>query len=139
MSRADYTEAEYATTALQAFCFLAEQFRYKLISVTEKIFFVRLVYRNRWKCRKIVIDNHYFPGDHGFGFFIHKLWTNESQLLHNQWIPADKMEDTLHEIKNSILGYPPFISLIMGKNWKLKPSDFELYERSRLNHSGKMQ
>ena len=119
MEAANQSFSDYSKIAKEVFTFLTENFNYKFVETIDEKFLVRHTYRNRWRRRKIVIENQSFPGDYGFSFWIYNLLTKEKYLLHNTWLEEDKMSSSLNLIKNKIISNTQFVNLIKGKNWKV--------------------
>ncbi|MBL7740789.1 MAG: hypothetical protein JNK14_16335 [Chitinophagaceae bacterium] len=118
----------FDSEAKRQFSVLTKNFGYKLVETITKPNYVRHTYRNRWRRRKVVIENQTFPVDYGFGFFVYNLWTKEHLILYN--IPWDK-EDAecvfLSRVKDRIFNSDYLKNIIKGRTWKIKKDDF-IYE-----------
>ncbi len=111
--------------AKEAFSILTKKFGYKLIESVTKQNYVRHTYRNRWRRRKIVIENQTWQVDYGFGFFIYNLWTKEHYISYN--IPWDKQDSKcifLNRVKDKIFDSLYLTNLISGKTWRLRKEEF---------------
>ncbi len=114
--------------AKQTFSFLTKDFGYKLIDVVSKPNYVRHIYRNRLRRRKIIIENQTWPVDYGFSFVVHNLWTTENYILYNiPWEKEDKRCVFLNRVKDRVSNSEYFKSIIQGRTWKLKRNEF-VYE-----------
>lgn len=110
--------SDYCNLVEETFVFLVKDFNYSLIETVNKEFYVRHTYRNRWKLRKIIIENQFFPGDYGFSITINNLWNKEDYFLHTCWLEEDKEADTLQKVKQKFFDSKEILNLIKGKSWE---------------------
>jgi len=114
--------------AKAVFSVLTKEFKYKLIETVAKENYVRHTYRNRWRRRKIVIENQTYPVDYGFTFFVYNLWAKDHYILYNiPWEKEDTQCDFLNRVKDKIFGSQYLKNLIRGITWKAKKNEF-VYE-----------
>ncbi len=124
MKEANKNLSSFDNVAKEVFSFLIIKFNYRLIETVEKEFFVKHTYRNRWRRRKITIENQTYPGDYGFSIFIQNIWTKELNLFYNKWLTDEKLLDSLTQAKNTILANSVYLNLIKGRNWKSLKREF---------------
>src|SRR4051794_21708580 len=84
--------------AKDTFAFLIDKFNYKLIEQIVKENYVRHVYRNIWRRRKVTIENQTYPVDYGFSFSILNILTKESIMPYN--IPWEKQDADCNFLAN---------------------------------------
>jgi len=77
------------------------------------------IYVNNKAGLKIVIKQEPYYTDYGFSFFIHKLGTDEYNILCN--VPHEKQDREDKFLDNAckdILSSPELVDMISGKSWK---------------------
>ncbi len=115
----------FDTKAKTDFSVLKILFSYKLIECIKKPDYIRHTYRNRWRRRKIVIENQTSPVDYGFSISVYNLWTKEYFIIYNTpWEKQDTQCEFMIRAKNKIFNNDYLKNLIRGKTWKLKRGEF---------------
>jgi hypothetical protein len=101
------------------FSVLINKLNYKLTEQITKENYVRHVYRNIWRRRKVTIENKTYPVDYGFSFSVHNLLTNETIILYNiPWEKEDANCNFLERVKNKIFLEDNLTDILKGTKWK---------------------
>lgn len=86
------------------------------------------IYCNIEKKLKIVIKQEPYYTDYGFSFFLHKVGTEEYNILYN--VPHERQDNDdkfLTKASEDLFSHPEMVDLISGKTWiELKRIPFKL-------------